>query len=101
VQLKLKWSHERRRAGRRAPKLRAVELEQKFQMQSKHRNRMRWFCNDYIVLLCAAAKDSRVAGTRQSAAILFDTANPQSNPQNAMSCTTCVYLGSLHALVSC
>jgi len=26
--------------------------------------------------------------------------NPQSKPQNAMSCTTCVYLGSLHALVS-
>jgi len=26
--------------------------------------------------------------------------NPQTDPQNAMSCTTCMYLGNLHVLVS-
>jgi len=26
--------------------------------------------------------------------------NPQTDPQNAMSYTTCVYLGNLHVLVS-
>ena len=46
------------------------------------------------------AEDSRVAGAGQNAGSLFDTANPQPNPQKVMSYTTCVYLGSLHALVS-
>jgi hypothetical protein len=27
--------------------------------------------------------------------------NPQFNPQNVISCTICMYLGSLHAVVSC
>src|ERR1035441_8056239 len=43
---------------------------------------------------------NRLPSVVDAAGKIWRFLNPQSNPQKVMSCTTCVYLGSLHALIS-
>ena len=50
--------------------------------------------------LARLAESSKAAGTRENTTSLFDTANPQPNPQKVMSCMTSACLGSPRVVVS-